>query len=682
MGKAETVNLTINITSSFNHTAPTHDAATSTVNANKPSISDTNDTIFNKLGIDSYNGGDGIHDRLDFSGYQLPNNFNDSQLPERTPEDTRFLSSVLKDVSLKPHAVLNLKDNHIEALDTQDNGSYRWVKKDISKIENIHSGKTNDLIIGNEVSNHLSSGDGRDFIASGGGNDWLNSGKGDDHLYGEVGNDHLYGEAGNDDLDGGGDDDYLYGGEGNDRLYGKAGKDTLHGGKGDDQLEGGKGDDTLFGGNGRDTFVFYRDYGINVIKDFKVGEDSLQIHNNQYYDNFEDLRDFLSQDGNNVVYTFDENNKIIIENVQLSQLINLTLNFRNDPLPASSQNQVPLRSGNYNAHVTFNLEEGYVESKYHNHDGSPEWIRETITNIENINSGQTDDAIIGNKANNVFFTNEGDDVAYGRQGDDEIHGGQGRDWLYGNEGDDILYGDKGDDTLYGNEGDDTLFGGDGKDTLHGGKGDDEFYGGNGNDEIRGNNGNDKLYGDQGNDRLFGDQGNDILLGDKGDDVLFGNNGDDILRGGEGDDQLFGGSGDDRLDGGQGNDRLSGGSGDDWLQGGGGDDKLYGGKGYDQLEGEKGNDWLDGGKGDDKLFGGLGRDTFVFRKGDGRDTIGDFTDGEDIILIDGKKYNNFNDLESVISQNGHDIVIDFGEGDQVIIENIDRSQLSADDFNFA
>ncbi|WP_052055873.1 S-layer family protein [Myxosarcina sp. GI1] len=80
----------------------------------------------------------------------------------------------------------------------------------------------------------------------------------------------------------------------------------------------------------------------------------------------------------------------------------------------------------------------------------------------------------------------------------------------------------------------------------------------------------------------------------------------------------------------GNDILLGRSGDDVLRGGNGNDRL--------LDGDAGNDLLDGGEGNDGLFGGTGKDRFVLRKGQGIDTIFDFQDGIDsLVLADGLEF---------------------------------------------
>jgi hypothetical protein len=73
---------------------------------------------------------------------------------------------------------------------------------------------------------------------------------------------------------------------------------------------------------------------------------------------------------------------------------------------------------------------------------------------------------------------------------------------------------------------------------------------------------------------------------------------------------------------------------DVINGQGGNDTLSGLSGSDILRGGDGNDRLDGGLGNDTLTGGAGRDVFVLKKGNGSDTITDFTHGEDFLGLAG------------------------------------------------
>ncbi|RSZ57002.1 hypothetical protein HF313_04885 [Massilia atriviolacea] len=140
------------------------------------------------------------------------------------------------------------------------------------------------------------------------------------------------------------------------------------------------------------------------------------------------------------------------------------------------------------------------------------------------------------------------------------------------------------------------------------------------DAIGGLGGNDVLDGRGGDDTIEGGAGTDTLIGGLGNDQLFGGAGNDNLAGNEGNDKLDGGADDDRLDGAQGADTLDGGAGNDIVVGGLDNDLLLGNDGNDSLYGDNGDDTLDGGAGNDTLYGAFGKDTYLFGKGDGKDTI--------------------------------------------------------------
>ncbi len=69
--------------------------------------------------------------------------------------------------------------------------------------------------------------------------------------------------------------------------------------------------------------------------------------------------------------------------------------------------------------------------------------------------------------------------------------------------------------------------------------------------------------------------------------------------------------------------IAGNYGDDTIYGSDGVNILYGEAGNDSLYGGSNNDTLIGGKGNDYLRGGYGNDTYIFSKGDGKDTIEDY-----------------------------------------------------------
>ena len=195
------------------------------------------------------------------------------------------------------------------------------------------------------------------------------------------------------------------------------------------------------------------------------------------------------------------------------------------------------------------------------------------------------------------------------------------------------------------------------------------------DTINGGAGNDTLSGAGGNDRITGGAGNDHLLGNVGDDALLGGDGNDIISGGTGNDRLYGDAGNDTLKGDNGNDRLSAHEGNDTLDGGAGNDELYGGAG---------NDTLDGGTGNDILSGGSGSDTFIFKLGQGNDTITDFQAGSavsDVIQLAKSAFANFSAVLSHATDTDGGVEIAYGSN-TILLAGVEKAELHANDFLFA
>lgn len=71
--------------------------------------------------------------------------------------------------------------------------------------------------------------------------------------------------------------DVLTGGNGADLIWGGAGNDTVSGGAGNDILAGGAGADRLTGGDGADVFVFSGDSPQDVVTDFELGTDRIDL---------------------------------------------------------------------------------------------------------------------------------------------------------------------------------------------------------------------------------------------------------------------------------------------------------------------------------------------------------------------------------------------------------------------
>lgn len=295
---------------------------------------------------------------------------------------------------------------------------------------------------------------------------------------------------------------------------------------------------------------------------------------------------------------------------------------------------------------------------------------------------------IGSPGNDTLAGAPGDDSISAGGGDDLIFASAGNDWIDGGPGTDTLnFGDfRAEATTYvwdanggvvtynilnaagaqvgltnvsnveaivGSPFDDRLEAVRGTSSVFGGAGDDQIVvidesaqpeylrGGEGNDSIGGGDGPDDINGNQGNDTVHGWDGNDWVLGGQGNDMVFGDGGDDIV---------LGNLGDDTLDGGAGNDIIRGGQGDDVLTGG------------------PGADWLSGDRGNDTLTGGPGADTFHTFAGAGLDLVTDFNaaEGDRVQLDPGTAY--------LVKQVGADTVIDMGNGDEMVLQNVQMSSL--------
>ncbi|MGI0480026.1 calcium-binding protein [Geminocystis sp. CENA526] len=147
--------------------------------------------------------------------------------------------------------------------------------------------------------------------------------------------------------------------------------------------------------------------------------------------------------------------------------------------------------------------------------------------------------------------------------------------------------------------------------------------------IRGTIRNDILQGTRFSDQIFGLRGDDIIYAGGGNNVIYGD--DRVETALDGNDTIYGGTGNDTIYGGGGDDLIYGGSGNNYLHGGSGNDTIVGGSGFDMLLGKSGSN---------TLTGGGGVDWFVFDNShDSLNTITDFTNGLDKIVLDSSIINN-------------------------------------------
>ena len=391
-------------------------------------------------------------------------------------------------------------------------------------------------------------------------------------------------------------------------LFGYAGADLIQGVAGDDRLHGLEGDDELQGGPGNDTL--YGDAGRDIVR---------------------------GGEGRDLVF----------------------LGAGDDLFASDGPGADTVRGGPGDD----TIEAGAADDELHGMDGN--------------------DLILGGPGHDTIYAGIHHDTVEAGAGHDRVWGGDGRDLVWLGEGDDLFS----DNAQGGENGRDTVFAGAGRDTIEGGNGDDMFYGEDGHDLIFGRLGNDSLYGQGMDDEIHGGDGNDLIFGGPGHDTIYAGIHHDTVEAGAGHDRVWGGDGRDLVWLGEGDDLFSdnaqggengrdtvfAGAGRDTIEGGNGDDMFYGEDGHDlifgrlgndSLYGQAGDDTLSGGGGRDMLWGGPGADVFVFRNGDGHDTVLTFGQGADRLLLDPALWGGGRTPAQVVAQhavpqNGS-VLLDFGD----------------------
>ena len=158
--------------------------------------------------------------------------------------------------------------------DANSNGSVDAGEVSGEGADQAYSGSGDDMLYGVG---------GNDILGGGAGSDMINAGSGNDTIFGgtptmgATSNDTIDGGAGNDEIFAGDGDDSVLGGDGADTLFNGVGNDTVNGGAGDDTLFAGPGDDIMTGGAGADSFAFFDGSGSDVITDFDLAEDTLDL---------------------------------------------------------------------------------------------------------------------------------------------------------------------------------------------------------------------------------------------------------------------------------------------------------------------------------------------------------------------------------------------------------------------
>ena len=109
----------------------------------------------------------------------------------------------------------------------------------------------------------------------------------------------------------------VIGSDDGDVIIGSNASNVLNGAAGDDVLDGEGGDDILLGGEGADTFRFAPGEGRDVVQDFELGIDKIQI--SDFGQDF-DLSSHVSQDGADALVTFGTDSSVRLVNTDSAQL--------------------------------------------------------------------------------------------------------------------------------------------------------------------------------------------------------------------------------------------------------------------------------------------------------------------------------------------------------------------------
>jgi Ca2+-binding RTX toxin-like protein len=498
-------------------------------------------------------------------------------------------------------------------------------------IENLIGGQQDDVLIGNDLVNHIEGRRGNDTLTGALGHDILDGGANVffplfqawvDRVV-ETRNANMILTSGSLSF-GGGETDTLIsieaatltGGVSNNTLdagafsgsvtlNGEGADDILLGGTGNDFLTGGAGDDSLQGGLGDDTYLFNADTNL--------GTD-----------------------------TVDDSGGTDILDYSATSLATVTVNLGSVLTQTAARLPITL----------------IVRHRL---------LLMGAAMIENLTGGALNDTLTGNALDNVLTGNNGNDRLTGREGDDTLIGGNGDD-TYVFDAD----GPLGTDTIFedvGSGGTDTLdfsatsaaitvdLGCGVPQTVVAGNlmlqlvtchSIENVIGGAGSDTITGNSLDNRIEGGAGNDTLTGEMGNDTYVFDAdftlGTDTINENadseGGTDTLDFSattsvsvtvdlsNGAVQFVNGNlsldlnpvvyppsplpnAFENLSGGAQADILVGNDLDNVITGGAGADTLLGNDGNDTLNGCGNLNTLIGADGNDSLYGGAGNDTYVF-----------------------------------------------------------------------
>jgi Ca2+-binding RTX toxin-like protein len=519
-----------------------------------------NDHLYQSIGYESLDGGDGI-DTLDFAT-QTGNVYVNQSASLMTVRGVTVGSGTALDGFGDIDALAN-----IENIITGSGNDVVFDNATKASVIVTHAGA--DSIVADAGNDTIDAGSGSDTVLAGTGDDWIEGGDGNDSLSGDAGNDTLRGGSGNDTIDGGSDSDTVdYTGQTEAVVVnltqeiqrgvaagrasdGQGGMDTLL------NLEaviGGSGDDVIYGKSGRTTLFVG---GVRFIADVPQGT-SLSSGSSVVVVSEGTTTAAAKITVGGVAFTADgkyatdvaTNHAITaISNATTGGVMTLDGGLGSDILIAGSggdslvfdKSDVSIVGGNGSDTLLINTPSV---------DFTSTWQMPAISGIEvirfNTESPQSislDKAAVARMVgNSSTLTIEGgieDSVTVNADLGTALASGQtGYNASYATyvvdgvtlrvansigtqvAGAQLFKGTEGDNNLtVTNTTADALWGYAGNDTLSGDDGADSLFGGAGNDSLIGGLGTDSLVGGLGNDTLFGGVENDTLLGGDGDDTL-------------------------------------------------------------------------------------------------------------------------------------------------------------------
>jgi len=300
---------------------------------------------------------------------------------------------------------------------------------------------------------------------------------------------HVRGGTANDKIAGNAADNSLLGEAGNDTLLGLDGNDQLFGGDGDDDLDGGSGDYDYYGGStGDDTLrfgggdLFYQvDYGSlagPIVADLSLATVTKGAGGIDGTDTLVDLELIDPSSGIEIMGTDGDDTFIGTEGVDFQEW---RPGAGTDSITGGTgTDRITYQDAPAGGSVTVDLTTGEAI----------DWTgaTDTFSGIEQIETGQGDDLLIGDAGNNQFRARGGNDSIVGGDGTDELRYSSADGSVIADIGAGVATdGFGGTDTfsgienLRGSGNDDTLIGDGGTDALDGGAGFDiADYGTEGN----------------------------------------------------------------------------------------------------------------------------------------------------------------------------------------------------------